>query len=94
MSRDPVVRADWARYFESQGSTVSRCAGPEATHCALGLGPRCPLLDEVEAAYYENASVTEELAVALAKRPRLLHLFFADDRIVEGRHQPEVTRAI
>lgn len=94
MSRDPAVREGWARYFEAQGSAVSRCAGPEATHCALELGPHCPLQEEVDAAYYDNASVTEELAVALAKRPRLLRVFFADDRVVEGHHEPEVTRSI
>lgn len=94
MSRDPIVRADWARHFEAQGSKVSRCAGPEATHCALELGSHCPLQEEVDAAYYDNASVTEELAVALTKRPRSLRVFFADDRVVAGRHEPRVTRSI
>jgi hypothetical protein len=95
MSRDPVVREDWARYFEARGSAVSRCAGPEATHCALELGPHCPLQEEVDAAYYENASVTEDLVIDLAKRPRLLRIFFANDRVTaDGRHEPEVTRSI
>ena len=94
MSRDPAVRDGWARYFEARGSAVRRCAGPEATHCALEFGPHCPLQEEVDAAYYENASVTEDLAVDLAKRPRLLRVCFANDRLVDGRHEPEVTRAI
>jgi hypothetical protein len=95
VSGDPAVREGWARHFEAQGSAVRRCAGPDATHCALELGPHCPLLDEVDAAYYENASVTEDLAADLIRRPRLLHVFFADDRLTpEGRHEPEVTRSI
>jgi hypothetical protein len=38
--------------------------------------------------------VTEDLAIDLAKRPRLLQVFFANDRLVDGRHVPEVTRSI
>lgn len=94
MSRDPVVREGWARYFEARGLAVSRCTGPEARHCALELGPHCPLQEAADAAYYDNAYVSDELALALAKRPRLLQMFFADDRVVEGHHQPQVTRSI
>jgi len=95
MSADPAVREGWARYFETRGLGVIRCAGPEATHCALALGPHCPLHDEADAAYYENASVTEELAADLIKRPRLLPIFFANDRLTaDGQHEPEVSRSI
>ena len=95
VSGDPDVREGWARYFEARGQEVVRCAGPEATHCALERGAHCPLLDEVDAAYYDNACVTEGLAADLVKRPRLLQVFIANDRpTITGGHVPEVSRAI
>jgi hypothetical protein len=95
VSGDPDVREGWARYFEARELEVVRCAGPQATHCALERGAHCPLLDEVDVAYYDNACVTEELAADLVKRPRLLPIFIANDRPnSEGRHVPEVSRAI
>jgi len=95
VSADPAVREGWARYFEAQGLAVIRCAGPEATHCALELGPRCPLQDEADAAYYDNESVTEGLAANLIERRRLLPIFFANDRLTADRqHEPDVTRSI
>jgi hypothetical protein len=95
VSGSPDVREGWARYFETGGLTVVRCAGPEATHCALDRGAHCPLLDEVDAAYYDNACVTDELAADLLKRPRLLPIFIANDRPTSaGGHVPEVSRAI
>jgi hypothetical protein len=95
VSADPDVRAGWAAYFEAQGHTVLRCAGPEATHCALELGAHCPLQEQADVAWYDNASLTEDLAADLTKRPRLIAVFFANDRLTaDGRHQPEMTRAI
>ena len=95
MSGNPDVREGWARHFEARGLDVVRCAGPEATHCALEMGACCPLLDEVDAAYYDNACVTDELAADLIKRPRLLPIFITHDRpSSEGVHVPEVSRAI
>jgi hypothetical protein len=39
--------------------------------------------------------VTEDLAIDLVDRPRLLQVFFANDRLTaDGRHEPEVTRSI
>lgn len=95
VSGDPDVREGWARYFEARGMEVVRCAGPEATHCALERGAHCPLLDEADTAYYHDACVTEELAVDLIKRPRLLPVFIAHDKVgSSGVHVPEVRRAI
>ena len=95
VSGDPDVREGWARYFEARGLEVIRCAGPEATHCALERGAHCPLLDEADAAYYDNACVTEELAADLLKRPRSLPIFIANDKPTsKAGHAPEVSRAI
>ena len=94
VSGDPLVREGWARYFETRGHSVLRCAGPEATHCALELGPHCPLQEEADVAYYDNACLTVALAASLTKRPRPLRVFFADDRVTAGRHEPEVTLEI
>jgi hypothetical protein len=95
VSGEPDVREGWARYFEVCGLHVIRCAGPEATHCALEQGAHCPLLDEADAAYYDNACVTEELVVDLLNRPRLLPIFIANDQPTSGGgHVPEVSHAI
>jgi CheY-like chemotaxis protein len=95
VSGNPDVREGWAHYFEARGLDVVRCAGPEATHCALERGAHCPLLDEADAAYYDNTCVTEDLAADLIKRPRLLPIFIANDKPTpEGDHVPEVSRAI
>jgi hypothetical protein len=96
VSASPDVREGWATYFEAQGHSVLRCAGPEATHCALELGgAHCPLQEQADVAWYDNSCVTEDLAADLTRRPRLLPVFFANDRLTaDGHHQPEMTRAI
>ena len=95
VSGDADVRDGWAEYFEARGHSVLRCAGPVATHCALELAVHCPLQEEADAAWYDNACVTDDLAADLAKRPRLLLLFFANDNVTaDGRHEPEMTQAI
>lgn len=95
VSGEPEVREGWARYFESRGMDVIRCAGPEVTHCALEVGAHCPLQEGAEAAYYDNACVTDELVAHLMTRSRSLHVFFADDKpTADGGHVPEVTGAI
>ena len=95
VSGDPEVREGWARYFETRGSAVIRCAGPEATHCALAHGAHCPLLEDVDVAYYDNACINDDLAADLIKRPRLLPVFVANDKAThEGDHVPEVSRSI
>src|SRR5207249_12231865 len=38
MSADAKRRGDWAKFFEDQGMHAIRCAGPEATTCALEIG--------------------------------------------------------
>ena len=94
VSGNPDVRAGWARYFETRGYSVLRCAGPEATHCALELSPHCPLQEDADSAYYDNACLTVSFAAALAKRPRRLRIFFADDTLTAGRHEPVVTQEV
>ena len=95
VSGNADVREGWARYFEARGHSVLRCAGPEATHCSLEQGPHCPLQEDADAACYDNACVTEALIADLTKRPRLLPVFFASDKLTsDGRHEPEITRSI
>jgi hypothetical protein len=94
VSGNSDIREGWARHFEARGHSVMRCAGPEATHCALELGPHCPLQEDADVAYYDNACLTVALAASLTKRPRRLRVFFADDRVTAGRHEPEVTLEI
>jgi hypothetical protein len=60
-----------------------------------GWGAHCPLLDEADAAYYDNTCVTEDLAADLIERPRLLPIFIAHDKpTLEGDQVPQVSRAI
>jgi hypothetical protein len=95
VSASPDVREGWARYFEAHGHPVLRCVGPEASNCALERDAHCPLQEEADAAWYDNACVTDDLAADLVKRSRLLPVFFANDKpTADGHHEPEMTRAI
>jgi hypothetical protein len=61
MSSDPNRRAEWAKFFEEQGMRTIRCAGPEATTCALEIGTSCPLHQEADLIFYDEESVTPRL---------------------------------
>ena len=61
MSGDPIRRNDWAKFFEEQGMRTIRCAGPEATTCALEIGQSCPLHQEADLIFYDEESVTPRL---------------------------------
>jgi hypothetical protein len=58
MSGDAGRRGRWATFFEDQGMRTIRCAGPEATACALELGMRCPLHQEADLIFYDENSVS------------------------------------
>ncbi len=89
MSRDPEIREGWARHFERIGMRVMRCAGPSNTTCALDVAERCPLHDDADVAFYDQDSVTDELAVDLLTLPRLVPITFARDRLTaDGDHKP------
>ncbi len=90
MSADQAIREGWARHFELLGLRVIRCAGPENTSCALERGPRCPLQDESDVAWYDIDSVTDELAVHLLMQRHGVPITFAQDRATsDGGHRPE-----
>lgn len=89
MSQDPAIREGWARHFERTGMHVIRCAGPRNTTCALEIAKHCPLHDDADVAFYDQDSVTDELAVQLLAAPRLLPITFARDRRTpDGDHEP------
>ncbi len=89
MSKDPARREGWARTFERLGMGAMRCAGPENASCALESRARCPLHDEADVAFYDQDSVTAELAVKLLTLPRTLPITLARDRETpEGGHEP------
>ncbi len=66
-----------------------RCAGPETTSCALDDNARCPLHEDADVAFYDQDSVTAELAVRLLTLPRTLPIILARDRVTpDGGHEP------
>ena len=91
VSGDPVVRSDWARFFDARGLPTIRCVGPQVM-CALLDGGRCPLHDEATIAIYDRASLTPEFTIRLIRAGRLVPIAFASDRLdAEGRHEPLIT---
>jgi hypothetical protein len=54
MSGDGRRRNDWAKFFERESFRVLRCAGPEASTCALNVQERCPLQDEADFIFYDR----------------------------------------
>lgn len=89
MSKDPALREGWARTFEAIGMRAMRCAGPDNTSCALESSARCPLHDDADVAFYDQDSVTAELAVRLLTQPRTLPITLARDRETpEAGHEP------
>jgi len=69
MSRDGERRSDWAEYFEGFGLRTMRCAGPQATTCALSLDRRCPLHEEAHVIFYDQESLTPELESQVRRLP-------------------------
>ena len=93
MTGDGHRRDDWARYFESVGVRPIRCAGPEATTCALSLDKRCPLLEEADFIFYDEESVTPELEAQLRALPPKAPIAYARTKTgADGRESPVATR--
>lgn len=55
MSADAKRRGDWAKFFEDQGMQTIRCAGPQATSCALEISNHADLI------FYDEESLTPAL---------------------------------
>jgi len=91
VSADPVVRADWARYFEALGMRSLRCVGPQVL-CVLLDGGHCPLHEEADLAIYDRATLTPELTLKLVRASRHLPIAFATDRLGrQGHHEPTIS---
>jgi hypothetical protein len=95
MSRDGERRNDWSKTLEREGLRVIRCAGPQASTCALAVQRRCPLHDEADFIFYDQASVTPELERDLKRVPIAAPIAFAiSRRTPEGRESPVATRIV
>jgi hypothetical protein len=93
MTGDTHRREDWAKYFEGVGVRPIRCAGPEATTCALSLQKRCPLHEEADFIFYDEESVTPELESQLRTLPPDAPIAYARTKIgADGREFPVATR--
>ena len=91
-SSDGERRSDWAEYFEGLGLRTMRCAGPQATTCALSLERRCPLHDEADFIFYDQESLTPELESQLRQLPPLAPIAYArSERDARGRQFPVAT---
>ena len=89
MSCDSERRSDWAEYFEGLGLRTMRCAGPQATTCALSLDRPCPLHEEADVIFYDQESVTPELESHLRQLPPDAPIAYArSQRDVRGRQFP------
>lgn len=94
MSGDAERRAEWAKFFEEQGMRTIRCAGPEATTCALEIGTRCPLHQEADLIFYDEESVTPRLEEQLDLIPLITPIAYASTMRVPGGRQYPVTERV
>ena len=95
MAPDSCRRSDWAHYFELLGLRTIRCAGPQATTCALTLGVRCPLQDEADCIFYDEQGITPDLEFALRALPPDAPIAYArSERDPGGRERPVPTHVV
>jgi hypothetical protein len=93
MSSDGDRRAQWAKFFEEQGMRTIRCAGPEATTCALEIGTSCPLHHDADLIFYDEESVTPRLEEQLDMLPLTTPIAYASTmRTRDGRQYPVTER--
>jgi hypothetical protein len=93
MSGDATRRGDWAKFFEEQGMRTIRCAGPEATTCALEIGRSCPLHQEADLIFYDEAGITPRLEEQLDLIPLITPIAYASTmREPSGRQYPVTER--
>jgi hypothetical protein len=91
MSGDSALRGDWAKFFEEQGMRTIRCAGPEATTCALEIGRSCPLHQEADLIFYDEESVTPRLEEQLDLITLDTPVAYASTMSLRGGRQYPVT---
>jgi len=93
MSADAKRRGDWAKFFEGQGTETIRCAGPQATSCALEVSNRCPLHERVDLIFYDEESITPALEEQLDLIPLLTPIAYArSTRTRQGDEYPVTER--
>jgi hypothetical protein len=93
MSVDATRRGDWAKFFEEQGMRTIRCAGPQATTCALEIGASCPLHQEADLIFYDEESITPRLEEQLDLIPSTAPIAYASTmRARDGREYPATER--
>ena len=93
MSGDADRRAAWATFFAEQGMRTIRCAGPEATTCALEISTSCPLHEEADLIFYDEESVTPWLEGQLDLIPLSTPVAYASSmRSPGGREYPVTER--
>ncbi len=91
---DGEMREGWARSLEAAGMHVTRCAGPLGA-CHLRSGARCPILDEADLALYHEAVLTDAFAERIrAAAPSAMVIATRDRHLVDGAHEPALSRAI
>lgn len=93
MSGDVERRGKWASFFEDQGMRAIRCAGPDATTCALELRMRCPLHDGADLIFYDEESVSPWLEEQLDLIPIETPIAYASTmRSPDGGEYPVTER--
>ena len=94
MSADATRRGDWAKFFEEQGMHAIRCAGPEATTCALEIGRSCPLHQEADLIFYDEESITPRLEEQLDLITLDTPIAYASSMSLRGGAQYPVTERV
>jgi hypothetical protein len=94
MSADATRRGDWATFFEEQGMRTIRCAGPQATTCALEIGTSCPLHQEADLIFYDEESVTPRLEEQLDLIALTTPIAYASTMHQPDGHQYPVTERV
>ena len=95
MTADGHRREDWADYFERLGIKTIRCAGPQATTCALTLQQRCPLHEAADCIFYDEEATTPELLAQLRANPPSVPIAYArSQRDAEGRERAVPTHVV
>ena len=94
MSGDPERRGAWAKFFEDQGMKTIRCAGPDATTCALEVSRHCPLHEAADLIFYDEESVTPALEEQLDLIPPPTPIAYASTMRSPGGRQYPVTERV
>lgn len=89
------MREGWARSLEAAGMHVTRCGGPTASCGLTRDGARCPILDDADLALYHEPVLTDDLIARIrAAAPSAMVIATRDRHLVDGDHEPALSRAI